>query len=597
MASPGASAQDRPARRSHADRAAHAQPDESARADKSEPFLFVPVLSAALPADVNVSQLTAAFEAELRNVGVDVLANTDAARNFETRHSSEPVRLDSDEMSRLLRNVGQAARHLALGELPQAQQAMEGVYALSGPARDYLNREAARARKIFDTCLMTAYLWERDHQSAQALRQMLECSRSFPGFRPEGRAYPPELREVFEQAKAQLNQGPSTTLFVTNKQGNSCGVRLNGIELGKSPMSFSDVRSGITRVQLECESGAAGRIHAVELKAGENKLTIDPVFDAAVHSNGALWLSYSQESERNKHADVDTETIRQALGASRPVELVVDGGSYPRVHMRVLANGSREIATLSYSAEGYNHDAVVAAIKALRNAKRPQPMAALDNDDSEANAGPVELDEDDEPPPPPPPAAAPPASVDDQRLVPGLILATVGVGGLATGWVLYALRQNVRRTPWADSDAIPTSELRSYNLNAVLTVSVAGAGALALSAADYFWLPNDASVPALAWVAGGVGAAVGLTGLAFGAFGHRCPRLIADVDSPRACQSFTADATFGPIVALHALPLIAVPISYLLRSAFRPTGVEVSLSVGPLQANASSPGLWIQGVF
>ncbi|HEX4351761.1 MAG TPA: hypothetical protein VHZ95_02580, partial [Polyangiales bacterium] len=416
MAGPGAYAQDRPAHRARADHGAHSERDDRERVDKGGPFLFVPVLSGPLPAEVNVSQLTAAFEAELRNVGADVLANTDAARNFENRHSSEPVRLDSDEMSRLLRNVGQAARHLALGELPQAQQAMEGVYALSGPARDYLNREAARARKIFDTCLMTAYLWERDHQSAQALRQMLECSRSFPGFRPEGRAYPPELREVFEQAKAQLNQSPGTTLFVTSKQGNSCGVRLNGIELGKSPMSFSDVRSGITRVQLECEPGAAGRIHAVELKAGENKLTIDPVFDAAVHSNGALWLSYGQEGERNKRADVDSETIRQALGAIRPVELVVDGGTYPRVHLRVLADGSREIATLSYTADGYNHDAVVAAIKALRNAKRSQPMAAVANDDSEANAGPVELDEEDEPPPPPPPAAAPPPSVDDQRL-------------------------------------------------------------------------------------------------------------------------------------------------------------------------------------
>jgi hypothetical protein len=561
---------------------------------KEGSWLFVPVLASPLPANINVAQLSAAFEAEMRSAGMDVLANTDAARSFEARHSSEPVRLDSDEMTRLLRSVGQAARHLALGDLPQAQQAMEGVYALSGPARDYLNREAARARKIFDTCLMTAYLWERDHQSAQALRQMLECSRSFPGFRPEGRAYPPELREVFEQAKQQLNQLPATTLFVTSKQERSCGVRLNGIELGKSPMSFSDVRAGITRVQLECEPGAAGRIHTLELKAGENKLSVDSAFDAAVHSNGALWLSYRDEAERGRHADADSETIRQVMGVTRTVQLLVDGSNYPRVRLRVVFDTPRELATLSYSAgEGYSHEAVVAAVKALAGAARPQPMAAVTSIDSgavELDAEPVQAPKDAAP-------AAQGAELDEQALVPGIVLAALGVGGLATSWVLYAQKQNIRRMPWPDTDEIPSSEISDYNTRGVVALSVAGAGSLLLSVSDYFWLPNDPSVPALAWVAGGVGTAVGLTGLGFYIWGTQCPRFTATVDSPLACRNFSADKIFGPLLAMHGLPLVAVPLSYALRAALRPTGVEVSVSVGPIQASSSAQGLWVEGVF
>jgi hypothetical protein len=78
-------------------------------------WLFVPVLTGKLPRDVSITQLSSPFEIELRSQAQTVLANSDGAVLFESRHSSEPVQLNSDEMSRLLRSVGQAARHLALG--------------------------------------------------------------------------------------------------------------------------------------------------------------------------------------------------------------------------------------------------------------------------------------------------------------------------------------------------------------------------------------------------------------------------------------------------------------------------------------------------
>ena len=259
------------------------------------------VIPAVISASIDRTATTAVsgpIEDGLRQASQDVLASPAAAALFESNHSSEPVQLNNDEMSRLLRRVGEAARHLALGELVEAQQAMEGVYALSGPARDYLNREAARARKIFDNCLIAAYLWERGNEHQRALRQMLDCSRSFPGFRPEGRAYPPELRELFDQATLRLGQMESTMLLVESGQRNGCGVRLNGIEVGKSPMSFSDVRSGMTRVQLECEEGSPGRIHEIELHPGDNHLVIDPQFDQAVSTRAALSLAYGSAELR-----------------------------------------------------------------------------------------------------------------------------------------------------------------------------------------------------------------------------------------------------------------------------------------------------------
>jgi hypothetical protein len=589
-----------------------ARADESASASRAktgrphaqaaEQWLLLPVLAAPLPANLSVSSLTEPFEAELRNDGADVLANPDAARMFETRHSSEPVQLSSEETARLMRSVGQAARHLAVGALPQGQQAMEGIYALSAPARDYLNRDPARARKIFDTCLMTAYLWEREHQSAQALRQMLECSRSFPGFRPEGRAYPPELREVFEHARQQLNQMPATTLLVTSKQGNSCSVRLNGIEMGKSPMSFSEVRAGSMRVQLECDSGTTGRVHSLELKAGENKLAMDPALEAVAHSNGALWLGYASEGDRGHRADADVETIRQVVGATRCVQLLVDGSDYPRVRLRVQNGGTQAVASLSYSpGKGYSHEAVVAAIKALRGGVHAQPSAPLAaaaseplefeqgaadaDDDSGASAQSADKD------------AREPSQVDDQSLVPGIVLAVAGVSALSVSWVLYTKRQDVRWAIPADPDGIPLAEVSSYSRSATYILGLAGAGSLLLALSDYFWLPNDPGVPALAWVAGGLGAVITLTGIAFSIWGTHCSPTPFTGEYPRVCEAYSADWPFGPLLAMHGLPFMAIPISYALRAAWRVPGVDVSMRIGTLPAYGNANGLLIEGVF
>jgi hypothetical protein len=112
---------------------AHSQ----AHARGPERWIVLPVLANEDGTSSDVPTLTAPFETALRSAEQDVLVNSAAAASFETDHSSEPVQLNDDEMTRLLRRVGEAARHLALGEIMQAQQAMEGVYALSGPARDF----------------------------------------------------------------------------------------------------------------------------------------------------------------------------------------------------------------------------------------------------------------------------------------------------------------------------------------------------------------------------------------------------------------------------------------------------------------------------
>lgn len=564
-------------------------------------WLFVPALSGPPPSEVSISQLTNPFEIELRSTNQAAISNSDAAQLFESRHSSEPVKLNTDEMSKLLHSVGLAARHLALGELPQAQQAMEGVYALSGPARDYLNREAARARKIFDTCLMTAYLWERDHKRQQALRQMLECSRNFPGFRPEGRAYPPELRAVFEQAKVQLSQEAATTLLIQSRHSSGCSVRLNGIEVGKSPINFSDVRAGVMRVQLECRPGVEGRIHSIELKPGENRVEIDPAFDAAVHSHGGLWLQYSSSAVRDARMDKDLEQIAKAVGNVRVVGLVVEGGRYPRVRVRSLTTPPRNVASLSYGiGEGYSPEALTAALKALR----PQVKRRVNAQGQYASA-PVQLAA---PPTPalvaeePSPASVPEGPVEQQNVVAGALLAGTGLSGIAVGWVLYTLRAGQLQQRWDDVVSMNPADTQPANevLPAAPVATVAG-GALLLTISDYFWPPDDDGVPPWAWVVGGLGAAIVGTGIAIAVATADCanadPATLSN--EPTVCLQYWTDPAgiFGPIIAMHGVPLLSIPIAYAIRAAVRPGDAETQTTFNLTTLPGGGAVLQLRGKF
>lgn len=525
---------------------------------------MLPVLTTEAEPTADAQKLTAAFEDALRRSGQDVVTSFGAGAQFEQSHSAEPVRLDDDEMSRLLRRVGEAARHLALGELVQAQQAMEGVYALSGPARDFLNREAARARKIFDNCLVAAYLWERGDEHQRALRQMLDCSRSFPGFRPEGRAYPPEMRDLFDQATLRLGQMQSTTLLVQSGERVGCGVRLNGIEVGKSPMSFSDVRSGATRVQLECEVGVPGRIHEIELAPGENHLLIDPDFDSAVHTRGALWLEYLADEERTQRADDDALALAQILRIDRVVELrVTQSADLLRVSVRPLSGTvSTEIAELAYgAAQGYDPALVSAAVSSLL---RRQDLTL-----TAAASAPLGTEAAERAAPKPSPATLDAAESDlrDEpsavrpSLAVGIPLAVAGGGGMIAGWVIYASRQDTRRDLYADG--LPLARVDSFNNGGTASLLVSGLGAAAFTLSDYFWLPTQEGVPTWAWGVGAAGAALGLTGAGFALLGEHC-----DIADPRLdCQRFSADSTFGPTLLMDSLPLLGVPLTYFLRQA------------------------------
>lgn len=148
-------------------------------------------------------------------------------------------------------------------------------------------------------------------------------------------------------------------------------------------------------------------------------------------------------------------------------------------------------------------------------------------------------------------------------------LSAVGLAAIVTGWVFYALRDDVRLELWeyaltqAQSGVVSfeQSKVRDYQMRGGVALASAGVGAVALSLAQYFYLPDDDAVPAWAWVASGAGAALALGAAGLALFGKHC-----ELTDPWAyCQSTMSDTYFAPLLAIHAVPLLSLPFFYLAR--------------------------------
>ncbi|MET0386021.1 MAG: tetratricopeptide repeat protein [Polyangiales bacterium] len=259
-------------------------------------------------------------------------------------------------------------------------------------------------------------------------------------------------------------------------------------------------------------------------------------------------------------------------------EIVLD----PGVHqLQAQADGYETLYT-SVTADGGNR------LYLRMSQERSAAAAAVPESRSVDLARPRE---DDKPTDAPPPEAA---GYTEQNPVIGAILAPIGVAGLATGWVFYSLRQGIRRQlPYIDENGVevPTllSDVANVKTYGIISLAAAGGGALILSLSEFFWLPDHPSVPAWAWVLGGVGTAIAGAGLAFSLLGTHCEM----GDTASACQSVVADAVFGPLLAIHGLPFLALPLNYAIRVWTRPAGIEVSLIPGGVHG----PSLTLMGRF
>jgi hypothetical protein len=145
-------------------------------------------------------------------------------------------------------------------------------------------------------------------------------------------------------------------------------------------------------------------------------------------------------------------------------------------------------------------------------------------------------------------------------VVAGGALIALGVGSLATAWVYYAQRVDARLTSpgtFSERDAFRSAGSAALGFGA--------GGGLLLSAATYLLLPNELGIPTSAWLWAGGGALLVVGGVGVMLSNSQC-----SAPNP-ACRGLTTDVTFGALLALHAIPLLTVPLNYAVQNWLRPT--------------------------
>jgi hypothetical protein len=185
------------------------------------------------------------------------------------------------------------------------------------------------------------------------------------------------------------------------------------------------------------------------------------------------------------------------------------------------------------------------------------------------------------------PIAVRPQLVQHDRMTKGVMGFTTGLVGASTlvaSWAIYAARQTYRLRPWSQVNSSVNEGFESRGTWAMWL----GLGSSAhFVAAEYLLLPEARAVPTLAWFAGGMGLVTAGVGLAFTLGGDHCgPQPYAPGGVIiRSCESAISDALFGPMLMFAAVPLLNVPVTYLLRSVLADT--PTSLSVTPHGLSAS----------
>ncbi len=513
-----------------------------AYAEPSPPRLFVPVLQS--EPDAKIEKLLHAFEAAL---GQGAMANEVGARRFERSRSREPIVGSYEEVARIEALAETAVKQLGSGRLRQGRASLEQVEnELAGERGDQYRRERGRVQTLFDACTLSSMLLSRAKRRDEAAAQMMHCVRDYPGFAPEGE---PEIQPLFDAAAPLVSYGA-----LRIEADAECIVRANGLELSKASRAVT-LPAGEYRVQIECGHAIPARVHMVRVEEDSVRVEADPL-DESVHTLRGLWL------RRRETSDSDGQALGRILGAS--VVLLIAETNV----VRVRADG-RDLGVL---AAGEDVRAIIALLEPETDGSVTEQVVVEPTapPSSEVHERPAQLL----------PTRSP------LEFVAGTSLVVVGAGALAVGWVLYAQRYSLRTEVYAGN--VPYSSRDRFAGLGIAALGVSTLGALLVASAEPFLVSDDGSIPTAAWVLAGGGLALAAAGLGFGLAHHCEPHVMSQLGS--SC-GFANDATFGPLLALHAVPLLALPAMYGLRQLLGGGGTVV------LGFDGTSGRLAVSGAF
>lgn len=492
----------------------------------------------------------------------------DVSERLEAQHSAPPVRPPEDRLASLRVELETVTRHLALGELQQAIDGMRVIEGMHHDALDFLSREAAQARKLFGTCVMTGYLLHKDGREVEGRNQLGLCAATFPGFQLRPEVFASDVRELYASVIRLGDQTP-VWLTVDGIGGTgACEVRLNGVNVGRAPITMRAHVSTV-RVQLEC-GGSPGRVHQLQLAPGKNKLTIDPELEAGLDTSRPIPRLHHSMGSSDARVVRQLLELAQASGVQQLLPLHWDGSSWTAARIDVARAAVAAAVPIDLAAPQVALDTLF-----------PNPAVV-----ARAAAGQG--------------ARVPPRTLVGTRRLPNVYWAALGalwLGSPVLSAAMLSHRREIRsragRIEDVDTPEVGQPKLerlnRLYNRDGLVAVLGAAVPSVAWAASGPF-LPATGEVPWYAWAAGGVGVAMAGVGLAALASSEACGM----TDRQRTCGHWVNDPLFAPLLLTHAVAPLSVPASHLIARGLGVPRERVALSV---QAGHDSAFLSVGGSF
>ncbi|MBT8468773.1 MAG: PEGA domain-containing protein [Deltaproteobacteria bacterium] len=559
---------------------ARAQSDEARKSANEVRWLVVPaVVGADGEGDerVGVERLHTVAESVRQALvihGHSVWRADRASERFEVLGSAPAPTISQSDIDLWVERSRAAVRYLARADYKAARRELKAAQRLADRAAAELNREAARAQQVLDTCLYMVRAYVETNNDAEARKQARECRRLVPRVEPSAFRHTPEVRELLAQVDAKMAGEAPGDLEVRSTPPD-CLVRINGVEFGRTPVSGIELPVGTYRMQVECEEDKRGRIHRVGVSSGPNLLEFDAALERAVRTRPVLHLHFGSDDAWLQRMEQASE-VASILGGADVLVLSGQGAGSVRVDLSAL---KVEPASVWLAAPGGapEPDDVRRLVDALLEGRSvdfagPHPMArpswrAESTPDVEVgSAAAAVLD----------PASGNPRGAPrprNQRIA-GWSLFGVGAASIGASVGLHVWRGDLGAR-FAESPS-NLNDAQQWNDARIGVWATAAFGGAAASAAMPLLLPEYPRTPWWGWTLGAVG--LGLTGYAIyeGVTMSRCPEpYIANPSAVGSCVARGQEAGRLSLALAGAAPLLTVPLVYLLR----PLRAEPSVSV------------------
>lgn len=528
---------------------------------EAQPFGKVVVVPYGSPDPRAALAAADALEAELGRRRSAVVSMHDARDRF-TAQSRSPLTASKSDLDVLAAQANEAIQHVAFGRTAAAQRSVQEVILRAERTLESLNRETARARQILDACLALVRGALHDKKRDDALEQAMRCRRLVPDLAPSEQAHPANVVGVLAEADDLLRRMRTGKLSVTSQPDTSCSVYLNGRHLGTTPFVLDRAASGEYRVQVECASTPAGRVHAVQLGDQPAQLLVDTQFDAAVISDPRLALQYGSEQELRALSVSHAVQLGREVLAEDVVLVRVVGERAELTRVRVQQGRVAARAQAVYRA-GFDAAGLSDVVAALLEGRSADPMTS--------DVAPVAA-------PTTPDIVRPTADVEThdalpaettrptKRTPPGrwqrpvaYVLAGVSAGLWTAGLILDLKAQSLKDdlVGSADTQTVGSSQ-RFDRFSSARWMGVAAAPLGIASAA--LWISPRQDVPWWSYMLGAAGVASASYGVYELATAGQC-----SLKGNGQCLRDKDTHARGALLLSAAAPLLSVPVVHLLK--------------------------------